>query len=156
MRTQVEQIAALRSFGYTELESRFLYLVATHSGHFTRRQFLAFTAKSKGWAAHQFTTRLLRLAHARAVEYGRQTYVYNLYSRRIYDAIHKTIPVTAADCRSSRFTFGFSSWTSYWRTPTSVTWKLKPKKSLTSAIVWVFRLRSFPEESTGAGTPAPT
>jgi hypothetical protein len=90
MRTQIEQIAALRSVGFTELEARFLYLVATHSGYFTRRQFLAFTAKSKGWAAQHFTARLLRLAYARAVEYGRQTYVYNLYSRRLYDVIDKT------------------------------------------------------------------
>src|SRR5215472_4931180 len=90
MRTQIEQIAALRSVGFTDLEARFLYLVATHSGCFTRRQFLAFTAKSKGWAAQHFTARLLRLAFARSVEYGRQTYVYNLYSRRIYDVIGKT------------------------------------------------------------------
>lgn len=27
---------ALRYFGYTEEEARFLYLVATHSGYFTR------------------------------------------------------------------------------------------------------------------------
>ena len=90
MSTQVEQIAALRSVGFADHEARFLYLVATHSGYFTRRQFLAFTAKSKGWAAQHFTARLLRLAYARAVEYGRQTYVYNLYSRRIYDVIDKT------------------------------------------------------------------
>ena len=31
-------IEALRYFGYTEEESRFLYLVATHSGYFTCQQ----------------------------------------------------------------------------------------------------------------------
>jgi hypothetical protein len=85
-----EQIAVLGNLGYTELEARFLYLVATHSGYFTRRQFLTFTAKSKGWSVHQFTSKVLERGHARAVEYGRQTYIYNLYSRRIYDAIGKT------------------------------------------------------------------
>jgi hypothetical protein len=84
-----QQIAVLGSLGYTELEARFLYLVATHSGYFTR-QFLTFTAKSKGWVVHQFTSKVLERGHARAVEYGRQTYVYNLYSRRIYDAIGKS------------------------------------------------------------------
>ncbi|HXJ92736.1 MAG TPA: hypothetical protein VMT20_07610 [Terriglobia bacterium] len=84
------QIDALRSLDYSALEARFLYLVATHSGYFTRRQFLTFTAKSKGWSVHQFTTKVIERGHARAVEYGRQTYVYNLYSRRIYDAIGRT------------------------------------------------------------------
>jgi len=33
---------ALRYFGYTEEEAKFLYLVATHSGYFTCQQFLQF------------------------------------------------------------------------------------------------------------------
>ena len=33
---------ALGSFGYTEDEARFLYLVAAHSGYFTCQQFLRF------------------------------------------------------------------------------------------------------------------
>ena len=36
-------LEALKAFGYTEVEAQFLYLVATHSGYFTPRQFLAFT-----------------------------------------------------------------------------------------------------------------
>jgi site-specific recombinase XerD len=32
------QLANLRDFGYNEVESRFLYLVATHSGYFTVRE----------------------------------------------------------------------------------------------------------------------
>jgi site-specific recombinase XerD len=47
------QLAPLRSFGYTEVESSFLYLVATHSGYFTVRQFLDFAhAKSGKRNAH--------------------------------------------------------------------------------------------------------
>jgi len=37
-----DKIAKLRAFGYTEVEALFLYLVATHSGYFTLRQFLDF------------------------------------------------------------------------------------------------------------------
>ena len=36
-------LEALQALGYTAEESRFLYIVATHSGYFTARQFLAFT-----------------------------------------------------------------------------------------------------------------
>jgi len=32
-----ERLTALRAFGYTEAEARFLYLVAAHSGYFTIR-----------------------------------------------------------------------------------------------------------------------
>ena len=38
-------LEALQALGYTEQESRFLYIVATHSGYFTARQFLAFTGQ---------------------------------------------------------------------------------------------------------------
>ncbi len=39
---------ALEALGYTEAEARFLYIVATHSGYFVARQFLAFTAAHWG------------------------------------------------------------------------------------------------------------
>jgi hypothetical protein len=32
----------LQALGYTEIEARFLYVVATHSGYFTLHQFLTF------------------------------------------------------------------------------------------------------------------
>jgi len=35
MSIQEDKLAKLRAFGYTEVEARFLYLVATHSGYFT-------------------------------------------------------------------------------------------------------------------------
>jgi len=43
-----DKIAKLRSFGYTEVEGRFLYLVATHSGYFTLGQFLDFAHAKSG------------------------------------------------------------------------------------------------------------
>ena len=42
MNIDAVHISALQAFGYTEEEARFLYVVATHSGYFVARQFLAF------------------------------------------------------------------------------------------------------------------
>ena len=45
------------SFGYTEDEARFLYLVATHSGYFTCQQFLPFIQASPESAACHLSER---------------------------------------------------------------------------------------------------
>lgn len=84
-----EYLEAIQRLGYAEHEARFLYLVATHSGYFTLRQYLKFTDKTKGCAVHHFTTKTTNNRHARPTEYGRKTYVYNLYSRSIYGGIEK-------------------------------------------------------------------
>ena len=39
---------SLKELGYTEIEARFIYIVATHSGYFTVRQFLDFADRHKG------------------------------------------------------------------------------------------------------------
>ena len=49
MKIAEQNIAAIQAFGYTESEARFLYIVATHSGYFIPRQFLAFTGAK--WAS---------------------------------------------------------------------------------------------------------
>jgi len=77
----------LRDFGYTEQEARFLSLTATHSGYFTRHQFLSFTNQTKGCLVHRFTTKLLTQHHAQATQYGHRTYVFKLSSRKIYDLL---------------------------------------------------------------------
>jgi hypothetical protein len=87
--TRPEHIEALIDLGYNERESRFLYLVATHSGYFTLRQFLDYTGTSKGWNVHQFTSKSIRLCHVRAVTCGYRTSVFNLYSRKIYGALDR-------------------------------------------------------------------
>ncbi len=79
----------LRGFAYNEQEARFLYLSATHSGYFTRQQFLRFTRKSKGCLVHRFTTTLLTQHDAQATQYGHKTYVFKLTSRKIFDLIGK-------------------------------------------------------------------
>ena len=47
-------LEALKALGYTEAEARFLYIVATHSGYFVARQFLAFTGCPLGQAHDHF------------------------------------------------------------------------------------------------------
>jgi len=49
-------LEALKALGYTESEARFLYVVATHSGYFVARQFLAFTGGHWGKRATAFGT----------------------------------------------------------------------------------------------------
>lgn len=89
MNAKPEHIAAIQRFGYNETEAAFLYLVATHSGYFTRNQFLRYSRQSKGCLVHRFTTRTQNEGHATAKEYGYQTLVFHLFSRQIYGAIDK-------------------------------------------------------------------
>jgi len=83
------QLDRLRDYGFNEQEARFLYLAATHSGYFTRHQFLSFTHKTKGCVVHRLTTKLLTQHHAQATQYGHKTYVFKLTSRKIYDLMGK-------------------------------------------------------------------
>src|SRR4051812_1780722 len=89
MNILVENIAALRSYGYTPVEAEFLYLVATHSGYFTQKQFLRFARIKKGGSGSRFTERILQLRHGRMARYGYHTLIYNLHSRQIYGPIAK-------------------------------------------------------------------
>jgi hypothetical protein len=66
-----------------------MYLVVSHSGYFTRPQFLRFTGQTKGSILHRFTTKLLALRHVRDTEYGQQMLVLHLYSRLVYGPIDK-------------------------------------------------------------------
>ena len=84
-----EYLRRLQSMEYNHSEARFLYLVATHSGHFTSRQFLAFTGQQKGSMLDRFIAHALDSRHARAIQYGRNTRVFNLFSRQIYGALDK-------------------------------------------------------------------
>jgi hypothetical protein len=77
----------LRGFGYTEDESRFLYLVATHSGYFSARQYLAFTGAKSGEKSMALTQKVLGKGHAAARLLLRNGRVYHLSSRLVYRAI---------------------------------------------------------------------
>jgi len=80
-------IENLRGFGYTEDEARFLYLVATHSGYFSARQYLAFTGAKSGEKSMAFTQKVLGKGHATSRLLLRNGRVYHLFSRLVYRAI---------------------------------------------------------------------
>jgi len=80
---------ALGSFGYTEDEARFLYLVAAHSGYFTCQQFLRFIDGKAGKRSLTFVRKLVEQGHASACPYLRNGKVYHLFARNLYAAIGK-------------------------------------------------------------------
>ena len=82
---EVERIAAL---GYTEAEARFLYMVATHSGYFTLRQFNAFAGVHRGRRCTAFAQKLLKHAHATMRDFLGTGSVFHLFSRLIYRLIN--------------------------------------------------------------------
>jgi len=90
MSIQESQLVNLRGFGYTDVEARFLYLVATHSGYFTVRQFLDFARAKSGKRNARLVEKLFALGHVSAQRYRRRSLVYHLHSRPIYDAIGKS------------------------------------------------------------------
>src|SRR5229473_4589913 len=89
MSIQESQLVHLRAFGYTDVEARFLYLVATHSGYFTVRQFLAFAKARSGKRNARLVEKLFSLGHASAQRYTRRSLLYHLCSRQLYSAIGK-------------------------------------------------------------------
>src|SRR5271165_4477059 len=80
-------IENLRGFGYTQNEACFLYLVATHSGYFSARQYLAFTGAKSGEKSMALTQKVLGKGHAAARLLLRNGRVYHLFSRLLYRAI---------------------------------------------------------------------
>jgi hypothetical protein len=82
-------IDALQSLGYTEPEARFLYIVATHSGYFVARQFLAFTDAHWGKRTTLFWDKLHTKRHARTECFPKSGTVYHLFSRRLYRQIDR-------------------------------------------------------------------
>ena len=84
-----DQIETVASLGYTETEARFLYLVATHSGYFTLRHFLAFSGAHWGKRSTRFAQKLLRHGHASIRDYMGTGSVFHLFSRNLYGRIEK-------------------------------------------------------------------
>jgi hypothetical protein len=82
-------IAAIQSFGYTEDEARFLYIVATHSGYFLPRQFIAFTGTDWGKRSNKFGHKIESRGHAGWREYQGAGRVYHLFSKAFYSEIGK-------------------------------------------------------------------
>ena len=82
-------VDALRALGYTEEEARFLYIVATHSGYFVARQFLAFTDAHWGGRTTSFWNKPYAKSHARADRFPESGTVYHLFSRQLYRQINR-------------------------------------------------------------------
>ncbi len=82
-------LTALKALGYTETEARFLYIVATHSGYFVARQFLAFTDAHWGKRTTLFWNKLQTKRHARTECFPKSGTVYHLFSRRLYRQIDR-------------------------------------------------------------------
>lgn len=80
-------VGALKSFGYTTAEASFLYIVATHSGYFTARHFLAFTGSRRGFRTRAFTKKLFKNKHASSKDYPDYGRVYHVFSKPLYAAI---------------------------------------------------------------------
>lgn len=80
---------ALKSLGYTENESRFLYIAATHSGYFTVSQYLSFAGIPSGKRSYKFTNKVFSNRHAKPRAYAHNARVFHLFSRKIYARIGK-------------------------------------------------------------------
>jgi hypothetical protein len=80
-------LEALQALGYSESEAHFLYVVATHSGYFVARQFLAFTRGHWGKRATTFWHKLHTQRHARTEYFPMHGKVYHVFSRKLYGQI---------------------------------------------------------------------
>jgi hypothetical protein len=83
------QREGLHLLGYTKRESEFLFLVATHSGYFTNRQFKSFAQTESGSVSHAFIRKLLDRKHATYHAYRSGGRVYHLFARKVYQAIER-------------------------------------------------------------------
>jgi hypothetical protein len=89
MKIPQDHLEAIRKFGYSEPEARFLYVVATHSGYFTQRHFLDFIGQKPGWAVNTFIERLLKSALVKQIHVQNNARVYQLSYKPLYEAIRK-------------------------------------------------------------------
>jgi hypothetical protein len=83
------QLQGLQLLGYTKRESDFLFLVATHSGYFTNRQFKSFAQTESGSMSHAFIRKLIVRKHASYHAYRSGGRVYHVFARKVYQAIER-------------------------------------------------------------------
>jgi len=79
-------IASIRAYGYSAVEARFLHLVATHSGYFLRRQFVAYSRRPWDYCGSPFGNKLIAKRQGRCIRLAAQGQVFSLCSRCIYKA----------------------------------------------------------------------
>ena len=85
--TYEARLAALERRGYTRRQSEFLVLVLLNSGYFLRRQHAAFFRVEDGSCTTDFVRALLQRHLATRRVFDRQTQVFRIGSRMLYDAI---------------------------------------------------------------------
>jgi hypothetical protein len=90
MNIPIERINALTTFGYTEREAEFLYMVATFSGFFVQRQFATYLGINGRGPVTDLIAKTLEKEHAREYrgEHGSRK-MYHLFSHALYSAIGK-------------------------------------------------------------------
>jgi hypothetical protein len=89
MKVPSSHVESLMRLGYTEAEARFLYVVATHSGYFTLRQYLQFIEAHRGKRSSVFAKKVLESGHASVRDYLGYGGVYHVFSRTLYGPIDK-------------------------------------------------------------------
>ena len=89
MKIRKEDISILKSFGYTEREAGFLYLVAIHSGYFTQCQFGEFRSIKPGGIVTAFTNKLVARGHASEHRYQNNAHVFHFNYKGMYSAIDR-------------------------------------------------------------------
>ena len=83
-----ERVAALASLGFSERQTRFLVMVALHSGFCLRRHYTTFAGLQYGAGVRDFLDRLVSRRLARRFDFRRDRgHVYHLCNSSIYAAI---------------------------------------------------------------------
>jgi hypothetical protein len=83
------QLEGLHLLGYTRRESEFLFLVATHSGYFTKCQLQSFARTEPRSISHTFIRKLLDRKHVSYHAYRSGERVYRVLARKVYQAIER-------------------------------------------------------------------
>src|SRR5947209_4906475 len=90
MNIPIKRISSLATFGYTEREAEFLYMVATFSGFFLQRQFAGYLGINGRGPVTDLIAKALQKEHAREHRAGRGSRkMYHLFSHSLYAAIEK-------------------------------------------------------------------
>jgi len=84
MNDEIQTTQQLKAFGYNELETRFLRLVALHSGVFFRRHFMQFAEVKSGKRVDSFLKKLRSKKHCQTYPLNKNATAYHLTSKAIY------------------------------------------------------------------------
>lgn len=84
-----ERVEAVRQFGFTERQARFLAHVMVFSGVFLERQYRAFTGLAHGQKTHDFLTKLVTAGYATSITPGalHRGRLFHVQFKPLYEAI---------------------------------------------------------------------